>query len=103
MTFAPCISSKYNSIHFLFLSIHSYADFFLHFDPPVGDDYTAAFTDDSTLVLTVLSGNSGWVYDTFGTPSTMRINPTGQIRNYAGSSDPADYLLNLQVAFSGCH
>ena len=73
-----------------------YADFFLRFDPIIGFDYTALFTDDSTLVLTVNDGNEEWVQG-----GTIRIKPQAQIKNYAATSDPANDEFELPPAIWG--
>ena len=66
--------------------------------PPAGSDYSAVWSDDSTLVLTVHEGaGSGWSLS----PGTMRILPTAQIRSYAGASDPADYTVDLTAQTFG--
>lgn len=53
----------------------AYADFFVRFDPVIGTDYTARFTDDSTFVLTVIEGDPTWSLD----PGTIRMKPQAQV------------------------
>lgn len=78
----------------------AYADFYLRFDPIIASDYTAVWRDDSTFVLTVLAVDPDadvWVPD----PGTMRVLPTSQIRNFAATSDPADWTLQLNMQTFG--
>lgn len=74
----------------------SYADFFLRFEPSIGTDYTARFTDDSTFVLTVNSGNPEWAQG-----GTISIQPSAQIKNSAATSDPASEDFELPAGIWG--
>ena len=71
----------------------AFADFFLTFTPPIGDEYVAEFVDLSTFVVTVVSGNAEWAEAE--EPRTVRVKPQAQIKNSAATSNPANDVVEL--------